>query len=155
MKQSLQLLALAVIALGAGPLGVLGGFAIGSWISPTGEGGPVAVDDSSRIDRGRLVYQRSNCASCHGQLGVGGVANPNAATGGEVPGLRYVKEAYTSEELKELIRSGVLIIVQQDPDGPKPPLAMPPWEGALSNRELDELIAFLYSLYPEDEALDW
>ena len=155
MKSSLQVLALAAFAVGAGVAGFLGGLGLGSWISPPREHTSVPIADGSPVERGSLVYQRSNCASCHGELGAGGVANPNAATGEEVPALKYVKEAYTADELKGLIRVGVVTVVPLDPAGAKPPLSMPPWDGILSNRELDDLVAFLFSLYPEDEALDW
>ena len=36
------------------------------------------------------LYQKYNCAACHGAAGVGGVYNANAPTGGMINGVRLV-----------------------------------------------------------------
>ena len=109
----------------------------------------------SAEERGRLVYRRYGCAGCHGRAGEGGIHNPNAKTGEQVPALLYVAEGYTTEELKELIAKGQTEIPALDPARPPPPLYMPSWRGKISPAQLDDLAAYLESLFPEDEELDW
>ncbi len=107
------------------------------------------------VQRGEKLYKRYGCRGCHGPSGDGGVPNRNSETGEQVPGVKYVKEAYTLAELRDQIREGVPVIGKLDPEGPEPPLAMPAFGDRLSDGEIDDLVAFLLSLYPEDEELDW
>ncbi len=62
----------------------------------------------SDVSRGREYFKTFGCLACHGREGRGGVANPNAASGEEIPGLLYVAEGYTAEELAERIRKGLV-----------------------------------------------
>lgn len=100
------------------------------------------------MERGRLVYGRYGCAMCHGAAGEGGVANPNAETDGKVPGVLYVKEGYTAAELRTKLLDGVRTVGKADPRSNTPPLRMPGWRGHMSDRETDDLVQFLFSLYP-------
>ncbi|OGX40268.1 MAG: hypothetical protein A3C53_06905 [Omnitrophica WOR_2 bacterium RIFCSPHIGHO2_02_FULL_68_15] len=102
--------------------------------------------------RGRAVFQKYGCVGCHGTDGRGGVKNPNAATGGEVPPLTYVAQGFTTDQLKQLIRAG-RYPTKADPRGPTPPLWMPTWKDKLSDEELDAVTAYLVSLYPPDTAV--
>lgn len=110
---------------------------------------------ASGVERGRDVYRRYGCAGCHGRNGEGGIPNPNAKTGEQVPGLLYVAEGYTVEELKELIVTGQTEIVALDAERAPPPLYMPSWRGKISAGELDDLATYLRSLLPEGDDLDW
>lgn len=105
--------------------------------------------------RGEVLYKRYGCRGCHGEDGSGGVRNSNAVTDEVVPPLRYVKEGYTIDELKERVRSGVPHVAKRDPLGPDPPLNMPAWGDRLTERQLDDLVAYLLSLYPKEEATGW
>ncbi len=105
--------------------------------------------------RGKQVYRKYGCAGCHGHAGQGGIANPNAKTGEQVPSLLYVAEGYTTAELERFILTGQAEIASLDPEQPPPPLYMPGWRGKIATGELDDLVAYLQSLFPEDEALDW
>lgn len=67
----------------------------------------------------------------------------------------YVKEGYTVAELEDRIRSGVPKVGKLDPEGPEPPLAMPAFGSRLTEPQLDDLVSYLLSLYPEEEDLDW
>lgn len=109
----------------------------------------------SSEQRGEALYRRYGCRGCHGEGGVGGVPNPNAQSGEEVPALRYVKEAYTAAELREKIQLGVTQVPRLDPEGPPPPLSMPSWRDRLTDAQIEDIMAYLLSLYPEEEALDW
>ncbi len=67
----------------------------------------------------------------------------------EAPVGRYraVLAKYTA--VREVIRKGN-VAGRKDPEGPKPPLDMPPWQDHLSARDIDALIAYLLSLqYPD------
>ena len=52
------------------------------------------------VERGREVFRKYGCAGCHGADAKGGVPNPNAKTAEQVPGLIYVADGYTKDELK-------------------------------------------------------
>ena len=105
--------------------------------------------------RGEALYRRYGCRGCHGEAGVGGVPNPNAQTGEQVPALQYVKESYTPTELRKRIRLGVPRVPRLDPNGPPPPLTMPSWRDRLTDAQVEDIMAYLFSLFPEEEELDW
>jgi mono/diheme cytochrome c family protein len=103
------------------------------------------------VERGREVYRKYGCAGCHGLAGKGGVPNPNAKTAQQVPGLLYVAEGYTKEELKARIVKGQREIPALDPKRPAPPLYMPAWGGTIKDAEINDLVAYLMSLKPKGE----
>ncbi|MBT8194780.1 MAG: c-type cytochrome [Acidimicrobiia bacterium] len=122
------------------------------------EQGPSAVGiplQLSTEQRGEKLYKRYGCRGCHGPAGEGGVPNRNSESGEQVPPLKYVEEGYTLVELKERIRDGVPVVNKLDPNGPEPPLTMAAFGGRLTESQLDDLVAYLVSLYPEGEELDW
>lgn len=101
------------------------------------------------VERGKAVFKKYGCAGCHGIEGKGGVKNPNAQTGEEVPSLTYVAEGYTKDELKKRVIVGVPIVERQDPSKGAPPLNMPSWKDKITDEELNDLIAYLFNLMPE------
>ncbi len=103
------------------------------------------------VERGREVYRKYGCAGCHAPDAKGGVRNPNAKTAEQVPGLTYVADGYTKDELKARIVKGQKEIPSLDPKRPSPPLYMPAWGGVIKDAEIDDLIAFLISLKPKGE----
>lgn len=105
--------------------------------------------------RGERVYARYGCGMCHGDDGKGGFANPNAETDGKVPGVLYVAEGYTPNELRRLILDGTATIGRADPKGPQPPYRMPGWRGRMTEQELGDLVRYLMSLYPESAGVRW
>jgi cbb3-type cytochrome oxidase cytochrome c subunit len=107
------------------------------------------------IERGKAVYKKYGCAGCHGADAVGGVPNPNSKTAQQVPGLKYVSEGYTKDELKKRILDGQREIPVMDPKKPPAPLYMPPWRGKIAQGELDDLIAYLISLMPKGEKVEF
>lgn len=111
-------------------------------------GAPLETEDPL-VRKGWEVFTEKGCVYCHGPNAQGNVANNNAA-GGTIPGLTEVFSGYSEEELVERILKGQPDIAKEDPEGPTPPLSMPPWEGALSQEELDALVAYLFSFRPED-----
>ncbi len=101
--------------------------------------------------RGREVFRKYGCAGCHGPEGKGGVPNPNAKTAQQVPALTYVADGYTKPELKKLIVNGQREIVALDPHHPAPPLYMPAWGNTIKDAEIDDLVAYLFTLKPKGE----
>ncbi len=100
-------------------------------------------------ERGYRVAQRAGCFDCHGPNGTGGVKNPGSQDG-EVPGfsggtpMMWVKN---EQELREYILDGAPARKRADPRHREQMeaqlLAMPAYRGALSTRELDDLVAYL------------
>ncbi len=116
---------------------------------------PAPADASNAVDRGRAVYRRYGCAMCHGADGKGGFANANAETGGKVPGLLYVKEGYTARELRKKLLDGAPTIGKADSRGPVPPYRMPGWRGRMNDAEVNDLVEYLFGLYPKSAEEKW
>ena len=68
-----------------------------------------------------------------------------------MPGLIYVADGYTKDELKKRILNGQREITALDPKRPPPPLFMAAWAGIIKDSELDDLVAYLFSLKPKEE----
>lgn len=111
--------------------------------------------DANAIARGHTVYLRYGCATCHGNDGKGGFANPNAETEGKVPGVTFVAEGFTKRELRKKILEGFAPVGKKDANGPRPPFRMPGWAGQMTDREVADLVDYLWSLYPKSETQTW
>jgi mono/diheme cytochrome c family protein len=107
------------------------------------------------VERGKATYRKYGCAGCHGPDGQGGVPNPNAKTAQQVPGLKFVSEGYTRDELKKRILDGQREIPSMDAKRPPAPLYMPPWRGKIAEGELSDLTDYLMSLTPKGEKVDF
>ncbi len=107
------------------------------------------------VERGQAVYKKFGCAGCHGLEAQGGIPNPNAKTAQQVPGLKFVSEGYTKDELRKRILDGQREIVAMDARKPPPPLYMPPWRGKIAEGELNDLVEYLMSLMPKGEKLEF
>jgi len=99
--------------------------------------------DPTKIKRGEAVY-RQNCASCHGPNGEAtpGWRNPGADGKYPPPPLDGSAHAWhhSTETLEEMIRKG-------SPGGAG---GMPAWDGKLTNQEIDDVIVWIKSLWPDD-----
>jgi mono/diheme cytochrome c family protein len=122
---------------------------------------PVAVREplpevaATASGRGQLVYGTYGCALCHGPDGKGGISNPNAETEQQIPAVIYTAEGYTRAELRKLILDGTRTIGRLDPQGPRPPFRMPGWRNQMADREVNDLVDFLMSLYPKTAEEKW
>jgi mono/diheme cytochrome c family protein len=103
------------------------------------------------LQRGLKIYVEFSCAACHGVGGKGGVHNFNAQSGQAVPPLNHVADGYTKPELIEKIQIGVPIAPKLDPNGPVPPLHMSGFKDILTDNQLNDLVAYLFSLKPKGE----
>jgi mono/diheme cytochrome c family protein len=106
-------------------------------------------------ERGHAVFKKYGCFQCHGPDGKGGVTNPNAKTAEQVPSLIYVADGYNKAELIAFIKRGERVIPRLNPNGPEPPHFMPKWDPIINDAEMSDLAAFLFSLKPKGEKLDF
>ena len=99
--------------------------------------------DAAQIERGAIVYQ-ANCVSCHGK---NGEATPDWRKPGEdgkypPPPLDGTAHAWhhSTEVLKKTILKGT------------PPEfgSMPAWEGKLTEQQVEDVIVWIKSLWPDE-----
>lgn len=102
-------------------------------------------------DRGKIVFDKNGCFVCHGNEGSGGVRNRNSATGGEVTALTYVSRAFSDADLAENIIQGSTAVLKADPRGNIPPISMPNYRDRITDAELNDLVAYLNYITPEEE----
>lgn len=104
--------------------------------------------------RGRAVFLRAGCVSCHGAGGVGGYPNNNTK-GNKIPALKGVVETYSKAELIAKISNGVFS-QKADPAGPDPLVYMPKWSEVLSAQDIDAVATYLLTLKPDEaKKTDW
>lgn len=101
--------------------------------------------------RGQQLAVRLGCFACHGPEGAGGVADPTSP-GGEVPSWSYATAKLFISCNKD-IRDWILYgeprreAERREKAGTQPPfIPMPAYEGELSPRELDDLVAYFLAV---------
>ena len=109
--------------------------------------GRAPTPEDAAIAAGQADFSRFGCAGCHGTELQGGVPNPNAQ-GGEVPSLLHLSTDYTQDDVVDIIRNGRTPPLA-NVKGPTPPLYMPSWKHMLSNEDIHNLVAFLWSKQPK------
>ena len=99
--------------------------------------------DPEKIKRGEAVY-RANCANCHGPNGEAtpGWRNPGADGRYPPPPLDGSAHAWhhSTETLERMIRVG----------SPADIGGMPSWDGKLTNQQIDDVIVWIKSLWPDE-----
>lgn len=99
--------------------------------------------DPEKIKRGEAVY-RANCANCHGPNGEAtpGWRNPGADGRYPPPPLDGSAHAWhhSTETLEKMIRVG----------SPADIGGMPSWDGKLTNQQIDDVIVWIKSLWPDE-----
>jgi mono/diheme cytochrome c family protein len=114
---------------------------------------------------GRWVFHKYGCQGCHGLDAKEGRRNFNAAGPGQTdlvkdmdkgrePTLPDLMATYTREELKHKIQEGVkgVDVAKFNPNGPQPPLYMPPWKDKIKGQELEDLVTWLLSIAKKDDS---
>jgi mono/diheme cytochrome c family protein len=103
--------------------------------------------DMMQITRGKLLFA-DNCARCHGESAQGAPQWRFRNTDGTFPPppLNGSGHAWhhSHEWLREMIRSGT------EPDG-----HMPAWGGKLSDAQIDDIIAWFQSNWPDEVYQTW
>jgi len=104
--------------------------------------------DQSIADKGNVLFQQ-NCASCHGVNGESTTEWKTADSNGKYPPPPLNGTAHTwhhpKQQLEQTIREG----------GIKLGGLMPAFEEKLSDQEIDAVIAFFQSKWPEDTYQKW
>lgn len=99
--------------------------------------------DSTQIKRGEQVYL-ANCAGCHGPNGAGTPdwRKPNAD--GKYPPPPLDGTAHAWHHPTNVLKKTIL-------QGTPPDLgSMPAWEGKLTDRQIDDVIVWIKSLWPAE-----
>jgi mono/diheme cytochrome c family protein len=99
-------------------------------------------------ERGYQVAEKMGCFTCHGSLGKRGIVNPGAPEG-EVPawdGGNHMMYVASPEEIREWVLYGAPERKRDDPyhtqEVAESLVHMPAYEGYLTERELEDLVAF-------------
>ena len=101
------------------------------------------------VTAGQTVFT-DNCQKCHGNQGVGGVANPGS-TDGTIPPLNPIDDTMVSNDLKVFAYNIDLFIEHgSTPDGPGPTFSMPAWgdKKLITPQQIADVIAYVLSLNP-------
>ncbi len=99
-------------------------------------------------ERGRRLAERTGCFGCHGPGGAAGAQNPGRLDK-SVPNFQddVMMYAKTPEEIREWIRDGVTrrkaASVTWQAEHKRGVLAMPGFKSRLSEREVDDLVAYV------------
>lgn len=104
--------------------------------------------DPAQMARGQAIFQK-NCAVCHGEQAEGTSDWRKPLENGRYPPppLNGTAHAWhhSTEELKRFILSG----------GPPGEGRMPGWEGVLQDQEIDDILIWIKSLWPEEVYQGW
>ncbi|SDX91508.1 Cytochrome C oxidase, cbb3-type, subunit III [Nitrosomonas halophila] len=110
---------------------------------------PVIRDfDPAQVARGQAIF-RNNCAGCHGQNAEGTPDWRKPLESGRYPPppLNGTAHAWhhSTEELKRFILNG----------GPPGEGRMPGWAGILTDQEIDDVLVWIKSLWPDEVYEGW
>lgn len=114
--------------------------------SNTGGAGP-AVNLTGDATKGAATF-KTNCVSCHGDQGKGGVPNPGSKDG-SVPSLNPIDPTLISTDLKVYATNLDLFIEHgSTPEGDKPALKMQAFgdQKTLAPQDIADVIAYVISL---------
>ncbi len=104
--------------------------------------------DADQIIRGESVFQ-TNCESCHGKNAEGTTdwRKPNADGKFPPPPLNGTAHAWhhSTAVLKKTILKG----------GPPEISSMPAWEGILTEQQVDDVVVWIKSLWPDEVYATW
>jgi len=117
---------------------------------PSNPGGPGAAISLTGDPKAGAVVFTTNCQTCHGDQGKGGVSNPGS-TDGTIPALNPIDETLISRDQKVYATNLDLFIQHgSTPAGDKPAKAMAPWgdSGTLTQQQIADVIAYVMSLNP-------
>ena len=123
---------------------VLPGDAYETW-KKRGEGGTASTKRVDPVERGRQVYETRGCKACHSIDGSRGVAPTFLGLYGHTVEL---EDGETVPADENYLRESILDPQRKVVKGFQP--VMPPFQGVLSEEEVDAVIAFIRSLGTEE-----
>ncbi len=104
--------------------------------------------DPAQIERGRTLFQK-NCAGCHGEYAQGTADWRKPLDNGRYPPPPLNGTAHewhhSTDELKHFILNG----------GPPGEGRMPGWKGILQDQEIDDILVWIKSLWPDEIYHGW
>ena len=106
-----------------------------------------AVNLKGEANSGAAVF-KTNCATCHGQAGKGGVPNPGS-TDETVPPVNPIDPLLKDPDYKTFATNIDLFIQHGSvPEGPSPFRTMPGWgdKNAITQQQIADVIAYVISL---------
>lgn len=132
----------------------------GGLLFPFARGLVLQIEETPAV-RGMHIAQQAGCFSCHGPGGSGGIKNPGSPDG-EVPGFTEgtpMMWVNSDGEVREYILDGLPKRKAEDPkylEKTKDQLLfMPAYRGFLSDREVDDVLAFIKAtsglIVPKDD----
>jgi mono/diheme cytochrome c family protein len=145
---SLLILSMALAACQSAPTPAPNQAAKEDVARPSNPGGPgPAVSLSGDAAKGEKVFA-ANCAACHGQKGVGGIANPGS-TDGSVPPLNPIDETLVDPDIKVYTTNLDLFVEHgSTPEGTSPALKMLAFGDtkSLSAQDIADVLAYVVSI---------
>jgi S-disulfanyl-L-cysteine oxidoreductase SoxD len=121
---------------------------------PSNPGGPgAAIGLTADLKAGEQIFTDS-CKKCHGDQGVGGVANPGS-TDGTIPPLNPIDETLIDSNPTVYATNLDLFIEHgSTPEGPNPKESMPAWGDTkkLTPQQIADVIGYVMSLNPAPTA---
>jgi mono/diheme cytochrome c family protein len=115
---------------------------------PSNPGGPgPALKLAGAVTAGAKVYAES-CSKCHGEAGMGGVANPGSSDG-TIPALNPIDETLLHKDAQVFAYNLDLFMEHgSTPGGNNPKEKMPAWgdEKKLTPQQIADVIAYVMSL---------
>lgn len=112
----------------------------------------------SPVQRGFVVALEKGCFTCHGPGGLRGAPNPGYSFGDVPPwdGGTVMQYVENEQEIREWILDGIPARIRNNPDAMRPRqdavIQMPGWRGKISERDLDDLVAFFKAVSDFGEA---
>ena len=99
--------------------------------------------DPAQVERGETVY-RANCVGCHGKNGEATPDWRKPGENGKYPPPPLNGTAHTWHHSTEVLKKTIL------EGGPPEFGSMPAWEGKLTDQQVDDVIIWIKSLWPDE-----
>ncbi|SER66548.1 Cytochrome C oxidase, cbb3-type, subunit III [Nitrosomonas sp. Nm51] len=104
--------------------------------------------DPDQIQRGESVFQ-ANCENCHGKNAAGTTDWRTPAADGKFPPPPLNGTAHAWHHSTAVLKKTIL------KGGPPEFSTMPAWEGILTEQEVDDVIVWIKSLWPDEIYTTW
>jgi mono/diheme cytochrome c family protein len=99
--------------------------------------------DTTQIERGRTVYL-AHCTHCHGQNGEGTPDWRKTGADGKYPPPPLNGSAHTWHHSTEVLKKTILEVTPPELG------SMPAWKDKLTEQQVDEVIVWIISLWPDE-----